>query len=141
MRQNNLIASSTTAGAVVVPSFTTPGGGAIITRLRLATNKATGWDAVTLRARLWLASPTYTNGDGAAYAIATGAAGLLGQFDISLARSGDGATGVGVPSVGSAIWLRLASATVVYWDIQYTGGAALAPAANQTFTLTVELAN
>ena len=84
MHQNNLIASSTTAGAVVVPSFTTPGGGAIITRLRLATNKATGWDAVTLRARLWLASPTYTNGDGAAYAIATGAAGLLGQFDISL---------------------------------------------------------
>ena len=142
--QNTLVASSGTAGSVVVPFFAIPDqyGSAIIARVRLSTNKTTGWDGVTLRVRLWTAAPTYTNGDGGAYAVVTGAATWLGQFDVTVAQFGDGAAGAGTPSVGTAVWLKMPSGTTaVYWDIQYTGTTALTPAANQTFTLTAELAN
>ena len=139
---NNLIASSTAAGSVVVPFFSIsdPTASAVIARVRLSTNKTTGWDGVALRVRLWTTAPTYTNGDGGAYAAATGAAGLLGQYDVTLAQLGDGATGTGVPTVGTAVWVKLPTGSSVYWDVQYTGTAALTPAANQTFSLTAEIA-
>ena len=141
--QNDLIASSTTAGSIVVPSFAiaNAAGGAIIPRIRLTTNKTSGWDGVTLRVRLWSVAPTYTNGDNGAYAVATGGAGLLAQYDVTLQQFGDAASGNATPTVGTAAWIKLASGTAVYWDIQYLGTAALAPASSQTFTITAEAAN
>lgn len=141
--QNNLVASSTTAGSVSVPSvaIANAAGGALIPRLRLATNKAAGWDTAVIRVRLWSAAPTYTNGDGGAYAVATGAAGFLAQFDVTLSQFGDGAIGAGAPGVGTAAAIKLASGTAIFWDLQYTGSAALTPASGQTFTLTAEVLN
>jgi hypothetical protein len=109
--------------------------------VRLRTNIAAAWDQVSLRVRLWAVAPTFTNGDGAAYAVATGSASLLGQYDVTLGQFGDGAAGFGIPSVGTAAWAKLASGTLVYWDIQYLGSAALTPASGQTFTLTAEALN
>jgi hypothetical protein len=141
--QNDLIASSTTAGSVVVPSFAiaNTAGGAAIHRLQLATNKTSGWDGVVLRVRLWTTAPTYTNGDNGAWAVATGAAGALGSFDITLAQYADGASGRGIPAVGTVIHVKLASGTSIFWDVQYTSAAALTPASGQTFTLTAEVVN
>lgn len=138
--QNNLIASSTTAGSVVVPSFSVANSGAAIPRVRLTTNKTSGWDGVIIRVRLWQSAPTYTNGDGGAYAVATNAFGLLGVFDVTLNQFGDGASGIAAPNNGTAAWIKVPG-TSVFWDLQYTGTAALTPASGQTLTLTTELAN
>lgn len=141
--QNDLIANNTTAGSVTVPSFAiaTSGGGACIGRVRLTTNKTSGWDATTFTMRLWTAAPTYTNGDNAAYAVATGAAGFLASFSVTLSQFADGASGVGAPAVGNNVCPKLASGTSIYWDLQYTGSASLTPASGQTFTATPEVLN
>src|ERR1700730_14367879 len=81
---NQLIASSTTAGSVVVHSFSIATGGAILSRLRLRTNATSGWGGVNLSINLWSAAPTYTNGNGGAYAAATGSADWLANFLVSL---------------------------------------------------------
>jgi len=140
--QNALVASNTAAGSVVVPfiALSSATANGVIPRVRLTTNKTTGWDGVALRVRLWAVAPTYTNGDGGAYAVATGAANLLGQYDLTLTQLGDGATGIGVPAIGTAVWVKLSTGTSVFWDVQYTGSAALTPAANQTFNLVAEIA-
>ena len=134
----NLIASSTTAGSVAVPSFTVAAGAAI-TALRLVTNKTSGWSGVQLSVRLWTTAPTFTNGDGGAYAVATGAAGYIGTFLFSLIQFGDGAAERGTVNLGGIIWEKLASGLLVYWDLQINTVAT--PASAQTFTLTAETAS
>lgn len=139
--QSDLIASSTTAGSIVVPSVSVlrvAAGNGAMRRIRLLTNKTSGWDATPFTVRFWSTAPTYTNGDNGAYAVATGAAGWLGQFGVSLNQFADGATGAGVPAIGSELGIALASGQVVFWDLQYVGAAALTPASAQTFTLIPE---
>lgn len=140
--QNDLIATDTTAGSVVVPSITVArvaSGSFTIPRARLYTGKTSGWDQVLLRVRLWTTAPTYTNGDNGAYAVATGAAGFLGLFDFALSQFADGAAATGVASSGAIPAIALASGQVIYWDLQYIGSAALAPASAQTFTFVPEI--
>jgi len=138
---NDLIASSTTAGSIVVPSFAiaNSAGGAIIPRVRVNTNVTTGWGAVNLLVTLWAVAPTYTNGDNGAYAVATGSANRIGQYQVTLTQNGDGADGEGMPNVGNASAVKLASGTAIYWDIQTLTAAT--PIANQTFVITPELLN
>lgn len=139
--QNDLVASNTTAGSVVVPSLTVTAesaGGFVARKARLTTNKTSGWDGVQLRVRFWTAAPTYTNGDNGAYAVATGASGYIGKMDVTLEQFGDGATGIGVPTSGVDFGVALASGQTIYWDVQYIGSASLTPASGQTFTLTLE---
>lgn len=131
-----LVASSTTAGSIVVPSFTLAGGRGFIPRLRLATNVTTGWSGAALTVTLWRTAPTYTNGDGGSYAVATGGAARLGAFACTLTQYGDGASGECSVSTGNFATIALPSGTSVYWDIQ-TGGS-LTPISGQTFTLTAE---
>lgn len=137
------IASSTTAGSVVVPSVTVArvaAGSLMVRRVRLSTNKASGWGAVVLRVTFWAAAPTYAVGDNAAYAaasVSTGGAGYLGQCDVTLTQWGDAASGIGVPAVGSEIGLKLASGQVIYWDLQVVSGTPT-PASGQTFSLIPE---
>lgn len=138
--QNNLIASSVTAGSVVVSSFSLLNSGGVIPRVRLFTNKTSGWDGVVIRVRLWQSAPTYTNGDGGAYAVATNAFGLLGAYDVTLSQFGDAATGIAAPNNGTAAWIKVPG-TAVFWDLQYLGSAALTPASGQTFTMVAEIAN
>jgi hypothetical protein len=144
--QNQLIASSTTAGSIVVPSFLATGcqlqscaQSAILRRLRLITNATSGMGSVTFTIELWSAAPNFTNGDGGSYAVATGAAGWLGAFTVSsFTQVGDGAYGVATPSVGSDVSFRLPSGTAVYWSLQVTNSGGFTPIANQTFTLIAE---
>ena len=113
----DLIASSTTAGSVVVPSFTVTPGSAI-SALRLVTNKTSGWGGVTLSANAWIAAPAFTNGDNGAYAVATGYANYLGTFLFSLIQFGDGASARATVNLGGIIWERLPSGLLVYWDLK-----------------------
>lgn len=138
----NLIASSTTAGSVTVPSFTAAGangGGFHLSYLRLVTNATSGMGSASIQINLWDAAPTYTNGDGGAYAPATGAAHWLGSFTVvSMVQGGDGAWGGAVPDVGNQLDLNTgASSTVIYWDL--TAGTVFTPASGQTFTLHASL--
>ncbi|MGB6326671.1 MAG: hypothetical protein WBG11_13125 [Methylocella sp.] len=139
---NQLIASSTAAGSIAVPAFLIPvaAGGVILSRLRLRTNAASGWNGINLSVNLWSAPPAYANGDGGAYAVATGSANWLANFLISLLQFGDGAAGAGPLTGGNEMTLKLASGTSVFWDIQMLSAAAT-PIAGQTFTLTGELLN
>jgi hypothetical protein len=138
---NQLIASSTTAGSVVVPSFAiaTSAGGAVLSRVRLLSNVTSGWDGVSVTVRLWTAAPTYTNGDGGAYAVATGAAGWIASFLIALSQYGDGAISASQLTAANEMAIKLASGTTIYWDMQIMGAAT--PISGQTFTLTAELMN
>lgn len=135
-----LIASSTTAGSVVVPSFAiTASNGALIPRLTIRTNATTGWGGINLVVTLWTAAPTYTNGDGGAYAVATGSAGQRAQYTCTLAQMGDGAVCQASSAVGSSPLIAPAAGTNVFWDIQVAGAAT--PISGQTFTLTPEVFN
>lgn len=136
----DLIASSTTAVSVSVPSFAVPAAGqGVIQRLVLNTSVTTGWDAAVVTVRLWRAAPTYTNGDNGAYAVATGAANFIASFTCSLSQFGDGAAGGCTINSGNLTSVKLASGTTVYWDLQ--SGGAYTPISGQTFILTPEVAN
>lgn len=135
---NNFIASSTTAGSIVVPSFNCTGlasGGACIMRgWRLTTNATTGW-GTTLNVNLWSAAPTYTNGDGAVYAVATGGANFLGSCAVTLTQYADAASGRCAPDVGNEInFLPVGQA--VFWDLR--GTATVTKTSGQTFKITSE---
>lgn len=138
---NKLIASSTTAGSVVVPSFAiaTSAGGVIIPRVRLLSNVTTGWGGVNLQINLWSAAPTFTNGDNGAYAVATGNAGWLANFLVSLTQFGDGASGAGPLTGANEAVIKLASGTSIFWDLQILSAAT--PISGQTFTIIPELLN
>ena len=140
------IASSATAGSIVVPSFAiaTSSGSAHIPTARLISNDATStaWPGVTVQVDLWSAAPTFTNGNGAAYAVATGSAGYLGSFycTFAAAEAGDGNYAVCLPTRGSAIDITLASGTTVYWSSSaVTASGTLA--ASKTLTLEPEIWN
>lgn len=139
--QNDLIASSVTAGSVVVPPAKTlsqMAGTFLFRRFRLYTNITTGWDATTFSIRLWSIAPTYTNGDNGAYAVATGAANYLGKVTLTLNQFADGAAGVGTSADGVDIQIFMPSGGSFFWDLQYTGTGALTPISAQTFTLICE---
>lgn len=136
-----LIASSTTAGSVVVPSFAiaNAAGGAAIPRVTLNTNSTTGWGGVSIIITTWRAAPTYTNGDGGTYAVATGSASRLAQYSCTLTQMGDGASCQAAPLVGTAPATKLASGTSIFWDLQIQSSAT--PISAQTFTLTADVFN
>lgn len=141
--QNNLIASSTVAGSIVVPFFATgiPSvGSGTIYRARLSTNVTTGWGSATFLVELWNGAPTFTNGDGSAYAVATGATKWLGSFTFAASgffQVGDGAYGTGTPTFGSALYFNLSTQSI-YWTLKYTASGALTPISGQTLTLALE---
>lgn len=136
----NLIANSTTAGLIAVPSFSilTTAGGAIIPRIRVLTNVSTGWNGVNLSINLWSASPTYTNGDGGAYA-PSGSANWLANYQVTLTQFGDGAAGGGGITSANEMTIKLASGYLIFADIQTLSVAT--PISGQTFTIAAELMN
>lgn len=141
----NLIASSATAGSVVVPSFAiaNSAGGASIPRVRLSNNDATStaWGGQTVQVDLWSTAPTFTNGDRAAWAVATGSAAHLGAFTCILsAVTGDGVYQECAPSVGTAVYIKLASGTSVYWTLQAVTGTGTT-GASKVFTIAAEVYN
>lgn len=140
-----LIASNATAGSVVVPSFAiaNSAGGAILPRLRLSVNDATGtaWGAAGIQVDLWSAAPTWANGDRAAWSPATGAATHLGAYTCTMsAEFGDGAFTECSPTVGNAAMPKLASGTSVFWSLKATTGSGVT-GASKVWTLTAEELN
>ena len=141
----NLIASSATAGSVVVPSFAiaNSAGGAVIAAVRLASNDATStsWGGQTVRVDLWLTAPTFTNGDRGAFAVATGTAAHLRSFTCVMSPAyGDGTYAECAPDVASVAMPKLASGTSVYWTATAVSGSGVT-GASKAFTLTPELLN
>lgn len=139
---NDLIASSVTAGSIVVPpvvfyrdQYNRAGG--MIVRLRIVSNHTTGLSGVAVVVRVWAAAPTFTNGDNGAYAVATGAANYLGKFAGTFEQFADGAVAELVPSVGSVVGVVGAVAGSIYWDLQTS--TAFTPQSGKTFTLTAEV--
>ena len=92
-----------------------------------------------LSVNLWRAAPTYTNGDGGAYAVATGSASWLANFLITLTQLGDGAVGAGPLTGANELALKLASGASVFWDLQILTAATAGM--GQTFTLIPEMLN
>lgn len=141
---NSLIANNKTPGSITVPLVTNLtrmlSGSSIIRRARLQTNVTTGWDQSPVTVRLWSSAPTYTNGNFGPYAVATGAAKFIGQFNIILNQFGDGASGQGVTPYCGPVYETLVGSgnTTIYWDLQSTG-ASVNPVSAQTFTLTLEM--
>ena len=140
-----LIANNATAGSVTVPSFAiaNSAGGAIIPRLRLSTNDATStaWGAQTIQVDLWLAAPTFSNGDRGTWSIATGSANHLGSFACTMSSEyGDGAYAECSPAVGNGVMPKLASGTSVYWTLNAKTGSGVT-GASKAFTLTAEELN
>ena len=137
----NLIASSATAGSVVVPNFTIQlPGSALIPRLRLSTNDAisTAWGAVSIQVDLWSAAPTFTNGDRGAWSPATGTASHLGAYSCTMsAEYGDGAYAECAPAVGTVSAPKLASGTTVYWTLEAVSPSGVT-GASKVFTLIAE---
>lgn len=140
-----LAANSATAASVVVPSFSiaNSAGGALIPRLRLSTNDttSTGWGGVSVQVDLWLAAPTFTNGDRGAWSPATGTANHLASFTGTMSSVyGDGAYCELSPSVGQIAVPKLASGVTIYWTLQAVSATGVT-GASKTFTLTAELMN
>ena len=140
-----LIASSATAGSIVVPSFAiaNSGGSAQIPRLRLSTNDttSTSWGGVQVQVDLWSASPTWTNGDRGTWLPATGSASHLGAFTCAFPATmwGDGLGTECFPQVGNFPWVKLSGATI-YWSMQALTASGVT-GASKVFTLTAELGN
>ena len=137
----NLVGSSTTAGSVTVPSFSiaNTAGGSVIPKVLLSTNVTTGWAGIGYQIDFWRAAPTFTNGDGGAYAVATGAANYLGSYTGTFAQAGDGAYSEAAPVLGNVVAPKLASGASIFWTIKITSAAT--PISGQTFTLTGEVMN
>lgn len=142
---NQLIANSATAGSVVVPSFAiaNSAGGAIITGLRLSTNDSTStaWGTQTIQVDLWLAAPTFTNGDRGAFSPATGTANHLRTFSCTMsAEYGDGTYAECAPVVGNFSMPKLASGTSVFWTLSAVTGSGVT-GASKVWTITAETLN
>lgn len=136
-----LIASSATAGSIVVPSFKIPAGyqAALIPRVRLSVNDATStaWGASSVTVDLWSAAPTFTNGDRGAFSPATGTGAHLGSYSCTMsAEYGDGAYAECAASVGNFSLSGVSSGTI-YWSATATSGSGVT-GASKVFTLTPE---
>ena len=123
-----LIASSTTAGSIVVPSFPLvySSGAAIAPKGILTTSATSGWSGATVQVDWWSAAPTFTNGDGGTYAVATGAASYLGSLtctfggtvgSATLGQAADGAYAECTPNVGTVMMPKLVSGNLIYWTM------------------------
>jgi hypothetical protein len=139
---NQLIASSATAGSVVVPSVTIadPGGTPLVPRLRLVSNDttSTAWGGKTIQVDLWAAAPTFTNGDRAAWLTATGVANHLAAFTcVMSAVQGDGYYSECAPVTGTYAVLKPGN-TTVFWTLQSIDGSGVT-GASKTMTLTPEV--
>lgn len=138
----DLVANSTTAGSVVIPSIVNAvrqagGGGHLLkAKLRKTNNSITN---ASFRVHFATAAPSsITNGDNGVLSV-SGAADYRGSMDITLDRQlTDGAVGFGIPAVGNSIPLDLpGSNTTLFWWLE--ARAAYTPASGETFTLDVDI--
>jgi len=135
----DLVANSTTAGSVAPMQFSVArnsGGTGMIRRARLR-KTGTSTTNASFRLHLYSASPTPSNGDNGAW-LTNLAASYIGSIDIICDKAfTDGASGNGVPSVGSEINFDLSSGLIIYGLLEVR--AAYTPANAEVFTLELEV--
>jgi hypothetical protein len=142
-----LIANNGTAGSITVPSFAiaNSAGAATIRSMVLTSNDSisTGWGGQTVQIDLWSAAPTFTNGDHAAYVVATGSAGYLGSFTcFFLPVAGDGAYANCAPLVQPEVGpIKLASGTSIFWTVESLSGTPGVVTLSKVFTLQPKVYN
>lgn len=136
----DLIANSTTNTSVTPMSWTVArvaGGNGSIRRARLRKSGTSTTNAL-FRLHLYNATiTTITNGDNGAWSTSN-VANYIGAIDISVDRAfTDGASGNGVPNIGSEINFALASGQVIYGLLEARG--AYTPANAEVFTVHLEV--
>jgi hypothetical protein len=141
----DLVANSTTAGSVVPLSFTsavrTAGDCVRIERARVSKN-STGLTNASFLLHLFESSPTVSVGDNGVFnnvnVLATNnVLNYVGSIAVIISNSGsDGATGAGVPSIGSAITISPTSGTTIFGLVQ--ASAAYTPVSGEVFTIALE---
>jgi hypothetical protein len=133
-----LIANSATAAAIVNPSFSLGSpGSAAIPRVRLTNNDA-AWDRVTVQVDLWNVSPTWVNGDRAAWFPATGTGGHLASYSCAMTAGGDGSFAECALISGALAIVKLPAGTNIFWSMQAVTASGVM-GASKTWTLTPEL--
>jgi hypothetical protein len=135
-----LVANATTAGSVVPMSFALQAYSVnapfVLKRVRLAKSGTSAANAA-FRAHFYASLPTPANGDGGAWSTDQ-AANYLGSVDIASMKSfTDGCCDVGSYPTNTEASVRLPAGTKIYSLLEARG--AYAPAANEVFTLTLEL--
>lgn len=136
----DLVANSTTAGSVVVPTIQIARfNDQIMTLLRMRIRKSstTMLDA-QMRIHLFRASPTVANGDNGVLSFDQ-AANYVGSFDLNSGRNfTDGTVFTGTPTAGSVIVTRpVSGGTTLYYLIEAL--AAYVPTSGETFEATIEV--
>jgi len=138
-----LMASSATAGSVVVPSFTLLNTGGIIQALTLASNDntSTAYPGMSIQVDLWDAAPTFSNGDRGSYVVATGSAYYIASFTCTVsAANGDGFYARCAPTVGNFIATVPYTAKTIYWTMQAITAGGIT-GASKVWTLVAEVIN
>lgn len=133
----DLVANSTTAGSVTVPTLTVArkAAGSIELRGVKLHKSGTVITNASFRIHFFRVAPTVTNGDNGAY-LPSGVANYLGYFDVTVDQVfSDGAAGFSIPSGGRAI--KLASGTDIFPLIEARG--AYTPISAEVFTITPEV--
>ncbi len=137
----DLVANSTTAGSVTPMQFTVAqwaGGTGMIRRARIR-KTGTSITNASFRLHLYNVSPTPANGDNGAFST-NQAANYVGALDVTMTQAfTDGASGNGVPLVGSEINFDLPSGTVLFGLLEARG--AYTPASAEVFTVELEVLN
>lgn len=150
--QNDLIASSVTAGSVIVPNFGKIQGSTLnyeffeIMRGILLTDIVAGFTTAQFHIDLWSAAPTFTNGDNGAYAVATGSQGYLGCLTTEVSSayrvSGDGAfldvkpgNAFTAGASTESIQFPVNDAAAIFWSMREIDATGFTPKSAQHFTL------
>lgn len=135
----DLVANSTTAGSVTALTLalgreaTGYGASSMVRRLRLR-KSGTSTTNASFRVHLYRTSPTPSNGDNGAF-LTNQAANYIGAVDVTMNQAfTDGASGNGVPNVGSEINVAVQT---IYALIE--ARAAYTPVSGETFTLEAEV--
>lgn len=134
----DLVANSVTAGSVTPLTFdlgNTAGGGGEVKRAKIRKSGTTVTNA-SFRLHLYSAAPVPTNGDNGAW-LTDGVANYLGWIDVTVDKAfGDGAAGVGVPTVGTGV--VFGTVATLYGLLEARG--AYTPASAETFGAELEVA-
>ena len=139
---NTIIGNNVTAGSCAPTSLTVARSNDksfLIRRLSLKVND-TAWLNAVVRVHLYRDSPTYANGDGAAWISGTSESNYIGYCDVILDRqfSDPYVKGHGVPSVGSE-WNCLPSAGTQNIFAVLETRSAVTPGSAKVFSLTAEV--
>jgi hypothetical protein len=142
------VATCNTALASQTFAIANSAGGAIISRGRISINDPTasgqGWTGNTIALDLWSAAPTFqTTGDRGVFTtdFLTGSAAHLGTLNCVLGvAAGDGVYGECSPATGSAITVKLASGTSIFWTATSVGATGTV-AASKTLSAALEVLN